>query len=397
MVKISYAGQSQQAQKVGIYFGTFAPFHKGHYQEVIKAMSDNDKVLVIVDGFKGDRGDLAGLPLSKRIRLVKEAFVDEPDVIVTSVDEGHEDPDPKKWLIPDYPDGWTAWMDLIVNKVVSYFPLLNKGKVDTAFTWYVGEPEYKRELDERLKKYDGNHKVVLSDRSEFDISATKIRNNPIEHYNFITKPFRRHFVKKVVFIGGPSTGKTTLLRRIANTFGSDYSFETARPYEENSGIGDDDLTATDYKHFILDQYAENSTVINHSNNGLVFLDTDAIATRVYSRLYLSQADNDYLDPFFNDAIAHEEIDLIIATQPTGKFVLDGSRTADWANDGWKFTNELKKQLEELGLEKKVVWLNPIKDVSDSISSFTFYDRYHQALLAIEKVTGYKAGHLTHSL
>lgn len=375
-----------KTKNLGIYFGTFAPFHQGHYQQLIKALSENDSVIVFVSGYKNDRGDKNELPLAKRVRLLKETLKDEPAVFIDSICEDN---------IPEYPEGWTPWLSMLINKI---HKSLRDNTTLSEMNWYIGEPEYKEELDKRLPehadviKYFKNVKMnaILADRSDFDVSATKIRNNPIKYYSQIGQGFKRHFVKKVAFVGAPSSGKSTLLKRVAKTFGSNFSVETARGYEENSAINDDDLNAMDYKHFILDQFTENSKVINNSNNGLVFLDTTSLATKVYAELYLSKEDNEFLKPFFDDSFKNEEVDLFIITGKGKQFVLDGSRSEEWADDSDKFvtkTKEIMKEYLKLHPNCKVLYVNNLSN------DFGYYERYQQVLQAVENTTNYHAGHL----
>ena len=75
-------------------------------------------------------------------------------------------------------------------------------------TFYVGEPEYVTELN----RYYPQAQVELIERSIINISATEIRDNPMENWRFITKPFRRHFTRKVLVVGSASGGKLLLLR-----------------------------------------------------------------------------------------------------------------------------------------------------------------------------------------
>ena len=64
-------------KNIGIYFGTFAPLHTGHQQQIYKCASLNDGVLLVVSGYDNDRGAQIGLPLEKRFRYLREAFNDE--------------------------------------------------------------------------------------------------------------------------------------------------------------------------------------------------------------------------------------------------------------------------------------------------------------------------------
>lgn len=371
---------------VGIYFGAFAPMHMGHYQQVVRAMSENDLTVVIVDGFKDDKGDKIGLPVQKRYRAIQKMFVDEPSVIVTMIDEGHDSFDSHQWKIPAYPDGWQPWLDAIVSLVeknIQDYPNIKR------WNWYVGEPEYKDELIRRLNN-STQHCIHLADRLDFTISATKIRSNTNKYFDYIIPPFKSYFNFKTLVLGGPSTGKTTLIRRLAKTFNADYSVETARGYEDKLGITDNDLTPNDYRNFILDQWHENRDLIDDSDKRMVIMDTDAIATLAYARLYLSPADVATLMPLFADTIRREKIDEIILTMPTGNFVLDGERNADWANDGEKFADMVMTIIRELrpDLLNKVTVLN---------NPNGYYVRYLTAVDVLEKASGIKTGHINRRL
>lgn len=64
---------------------------------------------------------------------------------------------------------------------------------------------------------------------------------------------------------------------------------------------------SDYFRIIQGQYDANSNEIkSHGNNGIVFLDTDAIVTRVYAKLYLTKEQQDQLEPVFQDTIRNEK-------------------------------------------------------------------------------------------
>ena len=117
-------------EHIGVVFGTFAPAHLGHYQNIIQAKRETDGCLVIVSGYNGDRGDLIGLDLYKRFRYMRELFAEEENVFFTMLDENE---------ISRYPDGWNDWLNSANNLINS--SCRNPHRL---ITWYVGEKEYSR-------------------------------------------------------------------------------------------------------------------------------------------------------------------------------------------------------------------------------------------------------------
>ncbi len=122
-------------KNIGIYFGTFAPLHTGHQQQIYKCASLNDGVLLVVSGYDNDRGAQIGLPLEKRFRYLREAFNDEENIKVSMLNEND---------LPEMPNGWDEWANRL-------FELIHHNTLerDLSVTFYVGELEYAAELKKR--------------------------------------------------------------------------------------------------------------------------------------------------------------------------------------------------------------------------------------------------------
>jgi len=367
-----------QGDKIGVFFGTLAPMHVGHQAEIYKAAALNDGVVVIASGYTNDRGYQIGLSVEKRFRYLREAFSDETDIKVDYINEDN---------IPMMPDGWDEWTRIIVETVKRN--IVNK---DATITFYTGEKDYKNQLETRLPK-NGQFKVSLMDRTVLKISATDIRKDPIGNWDYINRVFRRHFAKKVTVMGSASTGKSTLVRRLARTSNSPFSEEYAREYQEKSNVSDEELVVKDYIRLIQGQYDANSREINSpANNGLTIFDTDAMVTKVYADMWLNDVDNAQLKPLFDNTIGEELIDLILLIPPVTPYVDDGFRnmtTSD--NDSrWAFHRHLLEVIEEYGFTDKLVILDAKGDSDDP---YGYYARYLQALDAIQTRTGFNIKHL----
>lgn len=355
--------------KVGVVFGEFVPFHKGHLSLVQRALMENDIAVVVVSGSHKatDRGEKIGLPLERRFRYLREVFNDEPTLRVVTLNEDD---------MPEYPNGWDLWTKAFRQSVTDVLQPTNqstgsvKSESEHQFTIYTGEMEYLPQLTKRLPKY---WFVKHVDRNTIPVSGTEIRNNPMKYWDYIVPEFRRHFVKKVLIVGSASTGKSTLIRRLAKHYEAPFSEEHARLYEEQFNVDDNELTEKDYIRFINGQFDLNSQAIDDpSSKGIAILDTDAIVTRCYAKMYLPDSAMDTLEPLFQYTIPREELDLILVIPPITEYVDDGFRAMDWADSRYDFHNELMKQLDEFGLTDKIVLL----DQTDKDGGF--YSRFKKA-------------------
>lgn len=366
-------------KNIGIYFGTFAPLHTGHQQQIYKCASLNDGVLLVVSGYDNDRGAQIGLPLEKRFRYLREAFNDEENIKVSMLNEND---------LPEMPNGWDEWANRLFELI--YHNTLER---DLSVTFYVGELEYAAELKKRFPADGNQYAVEIADRHDISLSATQIRENPQEHWTHINRVFRRHFSKIVTVMGSASTGKSTLVRRLARSINAPFSEEYAREYEEAFNIDDDELKMDDYARMITGQYDANSREVNSpANQGIVFLDTDAIVTRVYARLYLPREDFEQLEPLFKKTIADERMDLILVIPPITEYIDDGFRHMEWEESRHEFHEELMRQLAEFGLMDKVVILDDEGDHRDQEGYLT---RYHHAIDAVHEYTGVKIDRLSY--
>ncbi|MDF7636698.1 AAA family ATPase [Leuconostocaceae bacterium ESL0958] len=365
MVKNNLVKDNLEGANIGVFFGTLAPMHIGHQAEIYKAAALNDGVVVITSGYTGDRGDQIGLPVEKRFRYLREAFNDEDNIKVDYINEDD---------IPQMPNGWQEWTARLTATIQR-----NIVNPDAKITLYTGEAEYKDML-EKLLPQDGRFAVSLMDRTILKVSATAVRKQPLANWDYINRVFRRHFAKKILVIGAPKTGKSTLTRRLARTSNSPFSLEFSKTYQEQSNVSDQELLIKDYLRIIQGQYDANSAEINSpANNGLTFFDTDAMVTMAEARAWLSADENDSLKAIFENTIHEEQLDLILVIPPTVAAVNGADLAASQT-----FDRHLWQIIEESGFLDKAVSLDAVGGADDPTG---YYARYLQALHIIEDRIG----------
>ena len=375
-----------KTKNLAVVFGTFAPMHIGHVDLITRAKRENDAALVVVSGTntEEDRGTRVGLHLKRRFRYVREVFHDDELVVVDKLDE--------EGIISEQ-----NWFEILHELI--------KENTDYQFekiTFYLGEEKYQKPLlsyfenvfndeyllgksdtessDSIIKKEVG---IKIIDKSIIPVSSAEILKKPLAHWRYITKPFRRHFTKKVLVVGSASGGKTTLIKDLGRIFNAPVSLEYARYYQGVHNVRDDELDTNDYIRLFAYQNHQTSNIIDSgSHSGIVFVDTNATVTMAYVDYYLkdviSEEEYQALNLSYKVAVSKEKWDLIVLIPPKSAYVNDGFRDMSMSSQDIRddFTNHLIELLKRDGFEDKLLIL-------DSEPDTFFIENYEKTIEAIK--------------
>lgn len=355
--------------KVGICFGGYCPLHQGHMDLIMNAKKENDICYVLVCGYDGEeRAEEIGLPLRRRISLVRQTFKGDEQIRVLEVN------DTKLGIDESMSDSnWDIWLGNAYRIIAD--DLWEKGDFtdlhhDAHYTWYVAEPSYETGILEHSYIEAGTNdfvKVRLFDRTANPVSGTAIRENPLKYWNKIALPFRAYFSTNILITGTASEGKSTLTRDIAAYFGIPYSEEYGRTYMAMYSKNDTDLTVNDFLEFLIGQRRDTKEKIESAaNQGIVISDTDNLVTLMYAQAY---ADDDDIDLTWDDFKVLEGIaknmqrgiswDKIFLIEPHNVFVDDGCRYMKQSSMDERRKNytKLVKLIKKFGWWDKVTVIN----------------------------------------
>ena len=328
---------------VGMYGGSFNPLHMGHVDCIIRA-ANMCKELYIVLIIGHNRGEIDGriryrwiYQLTKHIGNVKIITLEDEAASKAEYDEKY----------------WQSDADKVKAAVGKPIDVVFCGSdYDENSFWNKCYPE---------------SKLYIFPRN--DISSTEIRKNPYAHWDWIPNIAKPYYVKKVLLMGGESTGKSTLTINLANRFNTNYIDEAGRDISERSGT-DMMMLSEDFTEILLQHKLNEIKAIEHSNK-VIFEDTDALITQFF--MGFLEDPGIEKNKALSDAIdALNFYDLILFLEPDVEFVQDGDRSEEIRDNREKYSDQIKDLILSHG--KRFV-----------IVSGSYEERYEKAITEVNRL------------
>lgn len=317
--------------KVGMYGGSFDPLHIGHIHDMIRAASVCEELYIMISWCEGRES------VNKEMRY--------------------------RWIYNNVRHLPNVHIIMIEDKAVS------KEEYNTDYYWEKGAEDIKKAIGKPIDAvfcgsdyfntnrfeslYCPESEIVYFDRKEVPISSTELRFDVYENWQYIPPICRSYYVKRVLVIGGESTGKSTLVQNLAIAFNTCFVREVGRSTCEIAG-GEEYMNADDLYENLICQKAEEIKAAQNSNR-IMFIDTDALTTKFYAQFLLNDKDEQTRCYNLSDAIAEiNRFDLILFLEPTVEFVQDGTRNEKIKKDRELYSDQIKKLFDEHNIEYECI-------------------------------------------
>ncbi|WP_034272089.1 AAA family ATPase [Actinospica robiniae] len=350
----------------GLVIGKFYPPHAGHHFLIDAAASACRRVSVVVMA-----ADVESIPLAARAAWLREEYAESHVDVVGIMDN----------LRVDYgdDDAWEGHVSLMREALTAS---AHAGVPVTAV--FTSEP-YGAEM---ARRFDAADVRLDQSRGTVPISATKVRADPIAHWESIAPPVRAWLARRVVVLGAESTGTTTLSLDLAEAlrarggahastgcvpeYGRTLTVVklavaralAARERGPEPSIFDLEWLDSDFTDVVVRQTADEDRAARRGGPVLV-CDTDALATTVWQERYMGATTPDVE----RAAAAMPKRALYILTSDEGvPFEDDGLR------DGEHIRAWMTGRFREILAAQDIPWIE-VTGARDA--------RLHQAIAAVD--------------
>jgi HTH-type transcriptional regulator, transcriptional repressor of NAD biosynthesis genes len=289
----------------GLTLGKFAPLHKGHQLVIETAIAEMDEVIAIIY----DAPETTSVPLNIRSNWLRKLY---PQVKVIEAWDGPTE-------VGDTPD--------IKQKHEKY--IIENLKITGINSFYSSE-FYGMHMSVAL---NANNRLVDPARKMIPISGEKIRESPFLYREYLHPYVYRDLISNVVFLGAPSTGKTTIAERMAKEYGTVWMPEYGREYWEQHQVAR--RLSKQQMVDIAEGHLEREEVLLYQANEYLFTDTNALTTFIFS-LYYHQDVSPKLIELANAAVSRYDLVFLCDT--------DVLYDDTWDRSGDANRNILQKQI-----------------------------------------------------
>lgn len=337
----------------GIFIGFFEPLHLGHLRSILAAAGVCNQLHIVIVPSPKPHPDFK-ITLQDKARWLQMACAELPFIQIHILDSlelpVHEPQNDRSVNIEQ--------TNQKLNFVIETLALPPDSVLFTDASHPLAKPDIAQSLILKL--------LTTPNEPEFDTQA--IAQNPIANWGAIHPVARRDYTKTVAIVGGESSGKTTLVYKLANYYGASLALEMGRLYVGTDlGGSEIGLQYSDYAPIALNHAAAIREARANATAPITLVDTDFVTTQAFCEEYEGRS-----HPFVAACIDEFRLDFTIMLDNNTPWVADGMRSLGSLDARARFEQRL------LDIFKR-------HQISPFLIDKPDYDaRYHEAIAFIDK-------------
>ena len=313
----------------GLVVGKFCPLHIGHELVIRTALNHCEKVIILSytsEEFEGCDADTRENWIKNSLweSEIKRTEVHVLDFVVKNTLKDNAPDDAHRHFCANY------LLNFVQTTVQAVFTSEDYGP---GFAEYLSN-YFSTELSTKVSV---DHVMVDQQRVRYPISGTELRKafadrEHLMNSNFLSLHVKQSFIKKILFLGGESTGKTVISEAVADIFSVPPVVEFGRYFYDKRG---GKLNYEDMEHIGKTQLSTEQTQLRCLTPGeFLICDTSPLTTSFYSREWFGRISSNLKSIV---AKCDTRYDKIYLCAPDFPMVQDGTRQDEtFRNKGHEF-------------------------------------------------------------
>lgn len=339
--------------KSGLMIGYFEPLHLGHIRSILYSSGIVGELHLVITHHPNPNPRFP-VTLQDKARWLQMACRDLPFIKIHTCDDF-------SFPVHDSVEAITLNIDAY-NAKINYIKDKFQIPSDNVLLVTEGHPLAKDAVKSAL-----NTQVMTTPlHNEFDSDI--IHYNPIANWEIIHPEARGNYTRTVAIVGGESSGKTTLVHKIANYYGADIALEMGRLYVGTDlGGTEEGLQYSDYGPIAIDHAQAVREAMYQAKSPITLVDTDFVTTQAFCEEYEGRT-----HPFVAACIEEFRFDHTLFLANNTPWVNDGIRSLGTQNARDRFETRLTEIFDRH------------KIATYRITSPDYFERYIEAIDYIDK-------------
>ena len=291
----------------GFMIGHFEPLHLGQMRSILAAAGQAKNLHIVITRHPSPHPDFH-ITLEDKARWLQMACADLPFIHIHTT---------KEISLPLHEHFDEVSVDIVLsNAKLQHLSKALKLPVDAVLFVAENHP----------LAQDGTHEQLLvnivTTPLQLDFDSYAIARNPVAHWSAIHPQARGNYTKTVAIVGGESSGKTTLVHKLANYYGASLVLEMGRLYVGTDlGGSEVGLQYSDYAPIALNHAQSIREATANATAPITIIDTDFVTTQAFCEEYEGRN-----HPFVGACINEFRLDYTIMLDNNTPWIADGMRS-----------------------------------------------------------------------